>query len=56
MKTYTEATLPTNALYLGTENGDGSMYEDLRDAIDFALEPARVRHPDGTYSYFELAD
>lgn len=54
MKTYTEATLPADAHYLGSESGDGSMYESLADAIADAIEPARVRHDDGTYSYFDL--
>ena len=56
MKTYTRyEDLPAQARYLGSENGDGSMYETLADHIDMALDLARLREPDGTYSYFELA-
>ena len=56
MKTYTRyEDLPAQARYLGSEFGDGSMDETLADHIDMALNPARLREPDGTYSYFELA-
>jgi hypothetical protein len=55
MKTYTVETLPAHALYLGSGNGDGSMYESLLIDIERAIEPARVREPDGTFSYFEIA-
>lgn len=56
MKTYTKyEDLPAQARYLGSENGDGSMYETLADHISMALDPVRLREPDGTYSYFELA-
>lgn len=56
MKTYTRyEDLPAQARYLGSENGDGTMYETLADHIDMALHPVRLREPDGTYSYFELA-
>lgn len=56
MKTYTKyEDLPAQARYLGSENGDGSMYETLADHISMALNPVRLREPDGTYSYFELA-
>jgi hypothetical protein len=54
MNTYTEENLPDDARYLGTENGDRSMPEWLADAIERASNPARVRHADGIYSYFEL--
>lgn len=56
MKTYTRyEDLPAQARYLGSENGDGTMYETLADHINMALYPVRLREPDGTYSYFELA-
>jgi hypothetical protein len=55
MKTYTVETLPAHARYLGSENGDGSMYESLLIDIERAIEPARIREPDGTFSYFEIA-
>jgi len=57
MKTYTNfADLPSTAVYLGSLNGDGSMYEDLADAIDQALNPVRLKEPDGHIAYFELID
>jgi hypothetical protein len=31
------------------------MDESVRDALDDALDPARVRDPAGTWFYFELA-
>lgn len=55
MKTYTRFDdLPASAVYLGSENGDGSMYEKLADDIAWSFEPVRLREPDGTYSYFDL--
>ena len=55
MKTYTTyEQLPKNCHYLGSEAGDGTMYESLADAIDRAVYVARLRDDDGTYSYFDL--
>ena len=55
MKTYTRFDdLPTSAVYLGSENGDGSMYEELADAIGMALNPVRLKEPDGHVAYFDL--
>jgi hypothetical protein len=55
MKTYTTYEhLPKNCHYLGSESGDGTMYESLADAIDRAVYVVRLRDDDGTYSYFEL--
>lgn len=57
MKTYTRFTdLPSTAIYLGSENGDGSMYEELADAIDQAINPVRLKEPDGHVAYFDLID
>jgi len=55
MKTYAHFDhLPAAAQYLGSDFGDGSMDASLADAIDLAIEPVRLREPDGTYSYFDL--
>lgn len=54
VKTFTDETLPADAHYLGTANGDGTIYECLADAIERAIEPVRVRHDDGVFSYFDL--
>lgn len=55
MKTYnTYEQLPKNCHYLGSEAGDGTMYESLADAIDRAVYVVRLRDDDGTYSYFDL--
>ena len=57
MKTYTTyEDLPSFAHYLGSENGDGSMQEAVANAIDFAIEPVRLKEQDGTYSYFDLGN
>lgn len=56
MKTYTQYDdLPPYARYIGSENGDGSMYEELREHIERAIAPVRLREPDGSYSYFDEA-
>jgi hypothetical protein len=55
MKTYTTYNaIPKNAVYLGSEDGNGCMSESTADSIDQALQPVRLREDDGTYSYFDL--
>ena len=55
MKTYTQyADVPADAHYLGSELGDGTMMEELCDAIEEAAEPVRLRHDNGVYSYFDI--
>lgn len=55
MKTYTQyADVPADAQYLGSELGDGTMMEELCDAIEEAAEPVRLRHDNGVYSYFDI--
>jgi hypothetical protein len=55
MKTYTTyESIPKNAVYLGSEGGNGCMSETLADIIDQALQPVRLREDDNTYSYFDL--
>jgi hypothetical protein len=55
MKTYTKfSDVPARASYLGSEHGDGSMDENLADAIDAAFEPACYRDADKVRHYFDL--
>lgn len=55
MKTYTKySDVPARASYLGSEHGDGSMDENLADAIDAAIEPAVYRDDDNVRHYFDL--
>ena len=56
MKTYTTyASLPSHAVYLGSEDGASGLSESTADIIVQALQPVRLREDDGTYSYFDLA-
>ena len=45
---------PARASYLGSEHGDGSMDENLADAVDAALEPACYRDAENVRHYFDL--
>jgi hypothetical protein len=45
---------PDNASYLGSEQGDGSMDENLADAIEAAFEPACYRDDENKGHYFDL--
>lgn len=55
MKTYTRyEDLPKSALYLGSENPDGTVFESLADALDDALEPVELIDEHGSH-YFETA-
>ena len=57
MKTYARYEhLPKNCHYLGSELGDGTMYESLADAIERAVYVVRLRDEDGTYIYFEVCN
>jgi hypothetical protein len=48
MKTYTTyESLPKNTIYLGSENGDGSVFEELDTLINEALNPVIYRDEDG---------
>jgi hypothetical protein len=56
MKTYTTyESIPSYAVYLGSEDGAGGLSESTADSIAQALQPVRLREDDGTYSYFDLA-
>lgn len=52
MKILTHA--PERASYLGSAHGDGSIDENLADAIDAAIEPAAYRDDDNVRHYFDL--
>jgi hypothetical protein len=45
---------PEHAAYLGSEHGDGSMDENLADAVDAAIEPVAYRDEEGIRHYFDL--
>lgn len=54
MKTYTTyESLPKNTIYLGSENGDGSMFEELDTLINEALNPVIYKDEDGIKHYFD---
>lgn len=55
MKTYIRyEDVPKGALYIGSENPDGSMAETLADAIDAAIAPVELIDEHGAH-YFEIA-
>ena len=55
MKTYTNfSDVPVSASYIGSEEGDGTMSEDLADYIDAANEPAVYTDADGIRHFFDL--
>jgi hypothetical protein len=57
MKTFsTYESIPTTAIYLGSENGGGEMEEATADAIADAIEPVFFRDEDGQRHYFDLVN
>jgi len=46
--------LPINKVYLGSENQDGSIYEEIQNLIDDAIDPIALFDKDGFYHYFDL--
>ena len=52
MRTINQA--PEHAAYLGSDHGDGSIDENLADAIDAAIEPVAYRDDDNVRHYFDL--
>ena len=55
MKTYTRySDIPSNAMFLGSENGDGTMYEELAQAIEDAVAPVQLIDDTGVH-YFDLS-
>jgi len=49
------ADIPPHAKFIGAGYPDGFIDESIQDEIERAIEPARVRAPDGSTLYFELA-
>jgi hypothetical protein len=46
--------VPAGASYLGSEHADGSIEEEIFDAVDAAIEPACYRDAEGVRHYFDL--
>jgi hypothetical protein len=46
--------IPKSAVYIGSEDGGGSLDEFTYDLIEDAEEPVRYRDADGINHYFEL--
>jgi hypothetical protein len=46
--------IPKTAVYIGSEDGGGSLDEFTYDLIENADEPVRYRDSDGINHYFEL--
>jgi len=54
MKTFLRyEDLPSNNLYLGSENPDGSIYEEVQNLIDEAIEPVAL-FEENFYHYFDI--
>jgi hypothetical protein len=54
MKTYiTYESLPKNVIYLGSENGDGSIFESLDTMINEAFNPVIYKDENGIKHYFD---
>jgi len=53
MKTFLRyQDLPSNNLYLGSENPDGSIYEEVQNLIDEAIEPVGLVDNNGKFYHF----
>jgi hypothetical protein len=50
----TYESIPSSAIYLGSEDGNGNMGEELADIILEALEPATFKDNNGIRHYFDL--
>jgi hypothetical protein len=46
--------IPSSAVYLGSELGDGSMMEEINDSINEAIDPICFKDDDGVKHYFDL--
>ena len=55
MKTIRFADIPPHAKFIGAGYPDGFIDELIANALDMALDPVKVRAPDGSMLYFELA-
>ncbi len=55
MKTFTRfLDVPAGASYLGSENGDGSLEEEIAEYVEDAFEPACYLDADGIRHFFDL--
>ena len=55
MKTFLRyEDLPGNSVYLGSENPDGSIYEEVQNLIDDAIEPVGLFDKENFYHYFDI--
>lgn len=52
----TYESIPSSAIYLGSESGDGSMGETLADMILEAINPANFKDNEGIRHYFDLIE
>jgi hypothetical protein len=50
----TYESIPSSAVYLGSEDGGGNMGEELADIILEAIEPVTFKDADGVRHYFDL--
>jgi hypothetical protein len=56
MKIYTNyKDLPKHSVYIGSEDGAGTLDEYTNDLIARAVEPVRLLENDNTYSYWDIA-
>lgn len=46
--------IPKNNVYLGSDNFDGSIYEEIQNFIDDSVEPVKLKDENGFYHYFDL--
>ena len=51
-KTYED--IPKNAIYLGSENGDGSIQEEVLNYVNEAINPVCLKDYQGIKHYFDL--
>jgi len=55
MKTFVNYDqLPENKVYLGSENLDGSIEEEVQNLIDESIEPVSLFDSRGFYHFFDL--
>lgn len=52
----TYESIPKDAIYLGSELGDGTMTETLADMLLEAINPATFKDNEGVRHYFDLIE
>jgi hypothetical protein len=52
----TYESIPSNAIFLGSEDREGNMGETLADMILEAISPATFKDNDGVRHYFDLIE